>query len=129
MKKFHIKQQTVIGELKINELIKYFSHNKKLHEFKRTPFLTLKKDFSFIISSSVEVGDLVRAIKSSNNAIGEVIVFDVYNNIEKNDGMISVGVEVEILQQYKVFNAKEINEIMHSVILKAKKEVKAQLRV
>ena len=43
--------------------------------------------------------------------------------------MISVGVEVEILQQYKVFNAKEINEIMHSVILKAKKEVKAQLRV
>ena len=28
---------------------------------------------------------------------------------------ISVGVEVEILQKHKVFNAKEINEIMHKL--------------
>ena len=75
-----------------------------------------------------KVGDLVKAIKSSNESIGEVLIFDIYKNIEKQDTKLSVGVEVEILQRHKVYNAKEINEIMHKVIFNVKKLVNAELR-
>ena len=128
MKKFQIKQQTVLGCLKINELMKNSSYNIKPSEFKPSPFLTLKKDFSFILPSSAKVGGLISVIKSSNDAIGEVLVFDIYNSIGKNDGKLSVGVEVEILQKDKVLNAKEINDIMHNIILQVKKEINAELR-
>ena len=75
-----------------------------------------------------KVSDLVKAIKSSNESIGEVLIFDIYKNIEKQDKKLSVGVEVEILQTRKVYNAKEINEIMHQVISNVKKLVNAELR-
>ena len=101
----------------------------KSKEFNPSPFLNLKKDFSFILPKNVKVGDLINSIKSSNDIIGEVLVFDIYNNIENKDKRFSVGVEVEILQKDKVYNAKEINEIMHNIILKVKKEVNGELRV
>ena len=128
MKKFQVKQQTVLGSLAINVLLKNFSYKVKSEEFESSPFLTLKKDFSFILPSSTKVGDLISSIKSSNEIIGEVLVFDIYNNIDKKEDKFSVGVEVEILQKDKVFNAKEINEIMESIILKVKREVRAELR-
>ncbi len=129
MKKFQIKQPTVIGNILINTLLKNISYNIKPNEFKPSPFLTLKKDFSFILPSTAKVADLVRSIKSSNKVIGEVVIFDIYESTEKKDTKRSVGVEVEILQIDKVYNAKEINEIMHSIILKVKKDVNALLRV
>jgi phenylalanyl-tRNA synthetase beta subunit len=128
MKKFQVKQQTVLGSLAVDPLLKGFSYKIKSNEFKPSPFLTLKKDFSFILPIDARVGDLVKAIKSSNESIGEILIFDVYKNIEKKDTKLSVGVEVEILQRNKVYNAKEINEIMHQVILNVKKLVNAELR-
>ena len=65
MKKFQVKQQTVLGSLAINMLLKNFSNKVKI-EFESSPFLTLKKDFSFILPSSTKKGDLISSIKSSN---------------------------------------------------------------
>ena len=70
---------------------------------------------------------MINLIKNSSNKIGEVLVFDIYANEGKNSG-ISVGIEVEILQEDKVFNSKEINEIMSQIILTAEKNAKAKLR-
>ena len=42
--------------------------------------------------------------------------------------MISVGVEVEIIQDKKVFNSHEINNIMVDIIKNVKKKVNADLR-
>ena len=128
MKKFLVKQQTVLGKLEFNMLFKNFSYKIKSKEFSPSPFLTLKKDFSFILPNNTKVGTLIDSIKSSNDIIGEVLVFDIYKNTKKVDKEFSVGVEVEILQRDKVFNAKEINEIMQNIILKVKKEVNGELR-
>ena len=45
MKKFQVKQQTVLGSLAVDSLLKDFSYKIKSNEFKPSPFLTLKKDF------------------------------------------------------------------------------------
>ena len=63
--------------------MKDFSYKIKSNEFKPSPFLTLKKDFSFILPIDEKASDLVKAIKSSNESIGEILIFDIYKNIEK----------------------------------------------
>ena len=70
MKKFQVKQQTVLGNIVVDFLLKDFSYKVQSNEFKPSSFLTLKKDFSFILPFDKKVGDLVNAIKSSNENIG-----------------------------------------------------------
>ena len=45
--KFQVKQQTVLGSLAVDPLLKDFSYKIKSNEFKPSPFLTLKKRFFF----------------------------------------------------------------------------------
>ena len=45
MKKFQVKQQTVLGSLAVDPLLKDFSYKIKSNEFKPSPFLTLEKIF------------------------------------------------------------------------------------
>ena len=127
MKKFQIKQKTVLGCFFIDLLIKHNVDQDKFKNLKLSPFLTLKKDFSFILPNEANVEDLIKAIKSSNIKIGEVLVFDIYDSKNTEKGT-SVGVEVEIMQDDKVLNSKEINQIMRDIILIVKKEVNADLR-
>ena len=127
MKKFQIKQQTVLGCFSIDLLLKHYLDKDRSKNFNLSPFHTLKKDFSFVLPKEAKVEDLIKAIKISNNKVGEVLIFDIYDTENKEQG-ISIGVEVEILQEKKVFNSKEINEIMNDIILIVKKEVNAELR-
>ncbi len=127
MKKFLIKQQTVLGCFSIDLLLKNYLDKHRSKNFNLSPFLKLKKDFAFVLPKEAKVEDLIKAIKISNSKIGEVLIFDIYYSENKEQG-VSVGVEVEILQENKVFNSKEINEIMNDIILIVKKEVNAELR-
>ena len=127
MKQFYIKQQTVLGFLSIDLLLNKYKDESKSYNLKMSPYLTLKKDFSFILPKNTRVEDLINLIKNSSDKIGEVLVFDIYENKGKTSG-ISIGIEVEILQEDKVFNSKEINEIMSQIILTAEKNAKAKLR-
>ena len=127
MSHFDIKQQTVLGSLSVNAVLENYKDISEPNNLKLSPFLTLKKDFSFILPKNAKVNDLINLIKNSSNKIGEVLVFDIYANEGKNSG-ISVGIEVEILQDEKVFNSKEINQIMNEIISIAEKNANAKLR-
>ena len=127
MKKFLIKQHTILGSLSIDLLLDKYISKYEFKKFKLSPLLTLKKDFSFILPKETKVEDLIEAIKNSGNKIGEVLIFDVYNS-ENNANVFSVGVEVEILQEDKVLNSDEINNIMKQIIITAEKKLNARLR-
>ena len=49
---------------------------------------------------------LIKEIKKVDINIGEITVLDVYHNKDKSE--LSIGIEVEIFQKYKVLNAKEL---------------------
>ena len=126
-KTFQIKQQTVLGNLFIDLFLKNYDEERETKIFKLSPFLTLKKDFSFMLPEKAKVEDLIDIIKNSNKNIGKVLVFDVYK-IEGKKFATSVGVEVEIIQEDKVLNSIEINEIMNNIISLVKKRINAELR-
>ena len=65
-----------------------------------SPLLPLKKDFSFIVNSNISAKTLIEEIKKVDSKIGEITVFDVYNNEDKSK--LSIAIEVEIIQQHKV---------------------------
>ena len=88
--------------------------------------MPLKKDFAFVINSNTSAEELIREIKKVDVNIGEITVFDVYHNEDKSE--LSLGIEVEILQKYKVLNAQEINLLMDNIIKTVEKKVGAKLR-
>ena len=61
-----------------------------------------------------------------DSRIGEITVFDVYNNEEKSE--LSLAIEVEIVQQYKVLNTEEISLLMNDIIKTVEKKAGAKLR-
>ncbi len=91
-----------------------------------SPLLPLKKDFAFIIKSNISAEKLIQEIKKVDPKIGEITVFDVYKNEEKSE--LSLAIEVEIVQQYKVLNTKEIGLLMDDIIKTVEKKVGAKLR-
>ena len=80
-----------------------------------------------MLPEKAKVEDLIDIIKNSNKNIGKVLVFDVYK-IEGNKFGTSVGLEVEIIQEDKVLNSIEINEIMNDIISLVKNTINAELR-
>ena len=109
-----------MGNLFIDLFLKNYDKGGETKSFKLSPFLTLKKDFSFMLPEKAKVEDLIDIIKNSNKNIGKVLVFDVYKIEGKKFGT-SVGVEVEIIQEDKVLNSIEINQIMNDIISLVKK--------
>ena len=91
-----------------------------------SPLLPLKKDFAFIINSNISAEKLIQEIKKVDSKIGEITVFDVYKNENKSE--LSLAIEVEIVQRYKVLNTKEIGLLMDDIIKTVEKKVGAKLR-
>ena len=69
---------------------------------------------------------MIKEIKKVDTNIGEITVFDVYNN--ENTSELSLALEVEIIQKNKVLNAQEISFLMDNIIQTVEKKVGAKLR-
>ena len=89
-----------------------------------SPLLPLKKDFAFIVNSNISAETLIQEIKKVDSKIGEITVFDVYNNEDKSE--LSLAIEVEIVQQHKVLNTQEISLLMNDIIKTVEKKVGAK---
>ena len=69
---------------------------------------------------------MIKEIKKVDSKIGDITIFDVYNNEDKSE--LSIAIEVEIVQKQKVLNAKEISLLMDNIIKTVEKKVGARLR-
>ena len=123
---FKIKQSTIICEGSIDKICNLLTQVKDKKILDISPFLPLKKDFAFVINSKISAEILISEIKKVDTRIGNIIVFDVYNNEDKSE--LSIAIEVEIIQKHKVLNSKEISLIMDNIIETAEKKVGAKLR-
>ena len=124
--KFKIKQPTIICEGSIDKICEVLSQVKEEKILNMSPLLPLKKDFAFIINSNISAETLIQEIKKVDSKIGEITVFDVYNNEDKSE--LSLAIEVEIIQQHKVLNTQEIGLLMDDIIKTVEKKVGAKLR-
>ncbi len=124
--KFKIKQSTIICEGSIDKICEVLSQVKEEKILNMSSLLPLKKDFAFIIDSNISAETLIKEIKNVNSNIGEITVFDVYNNEDKSE--LSLAIEVEIVQKHKVLNTQEISLLMDNIIKTVEEKVGARLR-
>ena len=124
---FDIKQPTFLGEIDIDAISHLVSNKTEKESLVISPFLKLKKDFSFLIDKEKTVEDLINVVKNSDKLVGEILVFDRYTE-PNNKKTVSVGLEVEIVQKEKVLNSEEINFIMNKIIENVERKLDARLR-
>ena len=124
--KFKIKQSTIICEGSIDKICEVLNQVKEEKTLNISPLLSLKKDFAYIVNSKTSADTLIKEIKKVDSKIGEITVFDVYNNQDKSE--LSLAIEVEIVQQHKVLNTQEISLLMDNIIKTVEKKVGAKLR-
>ena len=124
---FDIKQPTFLGEIDMDTVAHLVSNKIEKEPLVISPYLKLKKDFSFLMNIEKTAEDLISVVKNSDKLVGEVVVFDRYTE-PKNKKTVSIGLEVEIIQKEKVLNSEEINFIMNKIIKNAEQSLDARLR-
>ena len=118
------KSRIVGFEIFVDNII---SINKSRAKFEVTDFPMVARDFSFMVDSSLEVGNIVKPIKSVSKLIAEVRIFDVYENI--TDNKKSVSCEVILGAKDRTLTDKDIVEVSGQLIDLMRKKFSAKLRL
>jgi phenylalanyl-tRNA synthetase beta chain len=93
-------------------------------------FMPIKRDFAFILESSVRASEVIKLIKSvDKKIITAVNVFDLYEgtNIEPNTKSMAVSVTLQAYE--KTFIDEEIHGVSNKIIEVIEKKLSGKLRV
>ncbi len=115
-KKIGVKGRINVFELFINKL-PIDNQKPKNKPFTKSDFQTVNRDFAFILDKKVQISDLIKLVKNTNqDLINEVNIFDIYSgeNIEQNKK--SIAFNVEIVPKLKTLTSAEIDEISNKII-------------
>lgn len=110
---FDIKQK-VVGFEVILENIENLPVNKK--RFIDYKYQSVKRDFAFIVSKGVKVGEITNVVKKNSDLITEISVFDVYqgNNIEPDK--ISIALSVTFCSPTHTLTEEEIQKESSAIV-------------
>ena len=89
-------------------------------QLKKYDFQIVERDFSFILDKDIRAGDLVSAIKKTNEIIKSVYVFDLYQGENIENDKKSLAIKVHFEPTDKTLNDKEIDDLSDKIILAAK---------
>ncbi len=94
-----------------------------------SPLMPLRRDFAFVVDSSVAAADLVRAVQGADKAlIAGVWVFDLYEGPGVPEGGKSLAVEVTLQPTEHTLTDAEIEAVSARIVAAAQKAVGAKLR-
>lgn len=95
----------------------------------RAGLTPVKRDFAFLVDSSVAADTLVRAAKGADKAmITDVTVFDVYAGKGVPEGKVSLAIEAVIQPREKTLTDKEIDAVAAKIVDSVEKATGASLR-
>ena len=107
--------------------------SRTLKEFKKYNLMSIKRDFSFFISSDTLVEEIENTVKNTLKANGlvellEINLFDLYSNKTVTNEKSSIAIEVIMQPIHKTLNESEIQSISNSIIENIKEKNNAKLK-
>ena len=94
-----------------------------------SPFQAVKRDFAFVVASSVEAGAIVKAATSADRKlITGVNVFDVFEGASLGEGRKSVAVEVQIQPVDKTLTDEDFDALTAKIVANVEKTTGGTLR-
>lgn len=125
--KLDIKGKVYIAEVDFTTLSQ-LSDSKKMHyeKFSRFPFA--ERDFAVVTDASLPIGDLLEAVRSSSDIIGEVFLFDVFTGAAIGEGKKSLAFRIRFSHHEKTLSDDEINPIIEKILKRLDELFGAKLR-
>ena len=89
----------------------------------------VERDFAFIVKEETKIGDLIKAISSTNKElIADISIFDIYQGDNIKDNHKSVALKVKLQPLNKTLTSEEIDAISQKIISKITNDFDAILR-
>lgn len=94
-----------------------------------SPFMPLERDFAFVVDSTVQAEQMVRAAKGADKQlIAEVGVFDVYEGPNMPEGRKSIAIRVVLQPTERTLTDEDIETVSKKVISAIEKATGGTLR-
>ncbi len=126
--KFGLKNETVIVELNLAEILALYSICP-LARYEAAPkYPAISRDLAFVVDAGMMYNDLRREIKSFNDLITEVELFDSYQGDKLGEDKKSLAFHIVYQSLEKTLRAEEIDVIQNQLINKLEEKFGAQIR-
>lgn len=102
------------------------AHKTRYEKFSRFPFA--ERDFAVIVEDSIQIGDLLEAVKASSQLISDAFLFDVFAGITIGEGKKSIAFRVRFSDLDKTLSDEDINPIIENVLNRLNNLFGAKLR-
>ncbi|MBB4009667.1 phenylalanine--tRNA ligase subunit beta [Allorhizobium taibaishanense] len=94
-----------------------------------SPFQMVKRDFAFVVDSTVEAGSLIKAATSADRKlISGVNVFDIFEGASVGEGKKSVAIEVLIQPVEKTLTDEDFDALTKKIVGNVEKTTGGTLR-
>ena len=98
-------------------------------KFSPSAFQPVERDFAFVVDNTVQVDDIIRAVRGSEKElISDVVVFDVYSGDKLESGKTSVALSVRLEPVLATLTDLQIEDVSQKIIAAVEKSVGGQLR-
>ena len=126
--KFGLKNETVLVELNFAELLALAAAcpEKKYTSLPKYPAIT--RDLAFVVDSGMLYNDLRREIKSFNDLITGVELFDSYQGGKLGEDKKSLAFHIIYQSPERTLRAEEVDTIQKEVIARLEEKFGAQIR-
>ncbi len=127
LQKYDIEQDVFCAELDLGLLTKVATREKKYSSLPKYPSVT--RDVAFVVSKSVQAGDLHSAIKRSAGVLlSKVDLFDIYEGNQISSDKKSIAFALEFLSMEHTLTQTEIDNVMQSIINNVSNQFEATIR-
>ncbi len=125
-KNYDLPKDTYIAEVYTEVL---FSNMNNVTKFKELPkYPAAPRDLAIKVKQDIMSMEIEKAIASADKKIEKIELFDVYVGEQIEAGYKSMAYKINIRDENKTLEEKEISEIMSKVIKALEKEVNAEIR-
>jgi len=126
--KFGLKNETVTTELNFAELLALFVACPFVKYEAAPKYPKISRDLAFVVDSGMMYNDLRREIKSFDDLIVAVELFDSYQGNKLGEDKKSLAFHVIYQSLERTLRAEEIDEIQAKLITRLEEKFSAQIR-
>ena len=126
--KYGLKNETVLVELNFAELLALFSVCQELKYEAVPKYPAISRDLAFVVDSGILYNDLRREIKSFNDLITKVELFDSYQGDKLGEDRKSLAFHIIYQSSERTLRAEEIDQIQADLFAKLEEKFGAQIR-
>ena len=125
---YGLKNEIVFVELNFVELLILFGNCKMLKYEAAPKYPAISRDLAFVVDSRMLYNDLRREIKSFNDLIIEVELFDSYQGGKLGEDQKSLAFHIVYQSLERTLRTEEIDAIQNNLISVLEEKFHAQIR-